>query len=148
MHEASRKHLSRSDISIGVLSCAKTPSFLRTVGVRQNHVFSAHSSSKQSGEESTKVLLLASCTTRPRRLTPPHVALFAGPTGLEIYERLVADAARVLCPGGRLIVELGFGTHERVRAMLDDRWCEVEIRPDLAGIPRVLAAQARRAVVV
>src|SRR5450755_1257861 len=26
----------------------------------------------------------------------PHVALFGGPTGLEIYERLIADAARVL----------------------------------------------------
>jgi release factor glutamine methyltransferase len=70
----------------------------------------------------------------------PHVALFAGPTGLEIYQRLIADAARVLRPGGWLIVELGFGTHERVRAMLDDRWGDVEIRPDLAGIPRVLAA--------
>src|ERR1035441_10502783 len=30
----------------------------------------------------------------------PHVALFAGPTGLEIYERLVRDAERVLGPGG------------------------------------------------
>ena len=29
----------------------------------------------------------------------PHVALFAGPTGFEIYERLVADARRVLAPG-------------------------------------------------
>jgi hypothetical protein len=38
------------------------------------------------------------------------------------------------------MVELGFGEHERVRDMLDDRWREIEIRPDLAGIPRVLAA--------
>jgi release factor glutamine methyltransferase len=70
----------------------------------------------------------------------PHVALFGGPTGFEIYGRLIADAARVLRPGGRLIVELGFGSHERVRAMLGDNWCDITIRPDLAGIPRVLAA--------
>jgi release factor glutamine methyltransferase len=74
----------------------------------------------------------------------PHVALFAGPTGFEIYRRLVDDAARVLRPGGWLIVELGFGSHERVRAMLDDRWRDVVIRPDLAGIPRVLAARLLR----
>jgi release factor glutamine methyltransferase len=71
----------------------------------------------------------------------PHIALFGGPTGLEIYRRLIVDAARVLRAGGRLIVELGFGTHEKVHAMLDDGWGEVDIRPDLAGIPRVLAAR-------
>jgi len=71
----------------------------------------------------------------------PHIALFAGRTGLELYQRLIAEAARVLRPGGWLIVELGFGTHERVEAMLDPRWSEVTIRPDLAGIPRVLAAR-------
>jgi release factor glutamine methyltransferase len=71
----------------------------------------------------------------------PHLALFAGPTGFEIYERLIADAARVLRPGGWLMLELGFGSHERVRSMLDDCWRDVQIRPDLAGIPRVLAAR-------
>jgi release factor glutamine methyltransferase len=38
----------------------------------------------------------------------PRVALFAGPTGLEIYERLAAEAERVLKPGGYLVVELGY----------------------------------------
>ena len=71
----------------------------------------------------------------------PPVALFSGPTGLEFYRRLIDEAARVLRPGGRLIVELGFGTHERVQAMLDTRWSEIAVRPDLAGIPRVLAAR-------
>jgi release factor glutamine methyltransferase len=74
----------------------------------------------------------------------PHVALFGGPSGLEAYRDLLADAARVLRPGGWLIVELGFGLHERVRAMLDERWGDAGIRPDLAGIPRVLAARLLR----
>jgi release factor glutamine methyltransferase len=71
----------------------------------------------------------------------PHVALFAGPTGLEIYERLVRDAERVLRPGGSLVMELGFRTSERVRAMLGPLWQDVQVVPDLAGIPRVLAAR-------
>jgi release factor glutamine methyltransferase len=71
----------------------------------------------------------------------PHVALFAGPTGFEIYERLVTDAARVLRPGGWLIMELGFTSRDRVLAMLDSGWREITVKPDLAGIPRVLAAR-------
>ncbi|HWQ53763.1 MAG TPA: peptide chain release factor N(5)-glutamine methyltransferase [Bryobacteraceae bacterium] len=71
----------------------------------------------------------------------PHVALFAGPTGYEIYERLVADARRVLRPGGWLIMELGFGTYQRVLEMLGCGWKSARTVPDLAGIPRVAAAQ-------
>ncbi|HSW50094.1 MAG TPA: peptide chain release factor N(5)-glutamine methyltransferase [Bryobacteraceae bacterium] len=71
----------------------------------------------------------------------PHVALFAGETGLEIYARVVAEAERVLRPGGALIVELGFKTHDRVRAMLGASWQDVRMAPDLAGIPRVLVAR-------
>jgi release factor glutamine methyltransferase len=71
----------------------------------------------------------------------PHVALFAGETGLEIYARLVKEAERVLRPGGALVMELGFNTSEPVRAMLGPRWRDVQILPDLAGIPRVLVAR-------
>ncbi len=71
----------------------------------------------------------------------PEVALFGGPTGFEIYERLVADAARVLRPGGWLVLELGYTSKDRVTAMLGANWRDVRIAPDLAGIPRVLAAR-------
>jgi release factor glutamine methyltransferase len=70
----------------------------------------------------------------------PHVALFAGQTGFEIYDRIVADARRVLRPGGRLIMELGFGSLDRVREMLAG-WRDLRVEPDLAGIPRVIAAR-------
>jgi release factor glutamine methyltransferase len=69
----------------------------------------------------------------------PHLALFGGPTGFEVYARIVADARRVLRPGGWLVMELGFGAHERVAEMLAE-WASVETVPDLAGIPRVIAA--------
>ncbi len=70
----------------------------------------------------------------------PHVALFGGETGFEIYERIIADAPRVLRPGGWLVMELGFGSCERVSAMLGG-WNDVQVEPDLAGIPRVIAAR-------
>ena len=71
----------------------------------------------------------------------PHVALFAGESGFEIYDRIVADASRVLRAGGWLIMELGFGCADHVRALLNG-WQEVQVAPDLAGIPRVIGARS------
>ena len=70
----------------------------------------------------------------------PHVALFAGETGFEIYDRIVADAPRVLGPGGWIVMELGFGSRDYVANLLSG-WRDVRIEPDLAGIPRVIAAR-------
>jgi release factor glutamine methyltransferase len=70
----------------------------------------------------------------------PPVALFAGATGFEIYERIVADAPRVLRPGGWLVMELGFGSLERVQELLRV-WRDLRVAPDLTGIPRVIAAR-------
>jgi release factor glutamine methyltransferase len=71
----------------------------------------------------------------------PRVALFAGETGFELYDRIVADAPRVLRPGGWLIMELGFGSHDHLAQLLSG-WEEVRISPDLVGMPRVIAARA------
>jgi release factor glutamine methyltransferase len=68
----------------------------------------------------------------------PHVALFAGDTGLEIYRRLIAQAGIVLKPGGRLLMELGYQSLEGVRALLADGWSDFEVISDLAGWPRVI----------
>jgi release factor glutamine methyltransferase len=70
----------------------------------------------------------------------PPVALFAGASGFELYERIAADAPRVLRPGGWLVMELGFGSLRRVSELLAD-WGEVRVEPDLAGIPRVIAGR-------
>jgi len=72
----------------------------------------------------------------------PHVALFAGETGFEIYDRIVADARRVLVPGGRLVMELGFGSRDHVAGLLRG-WEDLQIEPDLAGIPRVIRARSK-----
>jgi release factor glutamine methyltransferase len=85
-------------------------------------------------------LSLQSGLQREVRDWEPGVALFGGESGFEIYEKIVADAPRVLRPDGWLVMELGFGSRDRVAGLLSS-WKEVEIAPDLAGIPRVIAAR-------
>jgi release factor glutamine methyltransferase len=74
----------------------------------------------------------------------PHQALFAGPTGAEIYIRLVAESEKQLRDHGILVLELGHNSADAVRALFDtasSSWTKVSITMDLAGIPRVLAAE-------
>jgi len=70
----------------------------------------------------------------------PEVALYGGADGLAIYSRLVPEAERLLAPGGWLVMELGHTSGEAVRGMLG-AWRNVEIRKDLANLPRVILAQ-------
>jgi release factor glutamine methyltransferase len=70
----------------------------------------------------------------------PHVALFAGETGFEIYRHLTAQAALVVRRGGRLLMELGYRSLDGVREMLSASWVDIEVISDLAGLPRVLGA--------
>lgn len=68
----------------------------------------------------------------------PHVALFAGDTGLEIYRDLLAQAQHAVKPKGFAIFELGYRSIDGVRAMLGQQWTEVQVVTDLAGWTRVL----------
>lgn len=79
-------------------------------------------------------------TQREVRDYEPEVALYGGEDGFEIYRRLVPEAERLLRPDGWLIMEIGYASGEKVREMLAD-WSNVEIRYDLAGLPRVILAQ-------
>lgn len=72
----------------------------------------------------------------------PQRALYAGLTGLEVYERLIPQAWQALVPQGWLLLEMGQGQRDAVARLLQD-WDEVEFVADLQGIPRV--AIARRA---
>jgi len=70
----------------------------------------------------------------------PHLALFAGADGLDIYRRLIPEALRVLKPGGLLALEIGYGQADAVTALAADLQ-NIEIAQDLAGIPRVLTCE-------
>ena len=82
--------------------------------------------------------------TLPREILEhePAVALYGGEEGYEFYAELVAQATTRLKPGGVLVLELGHNSLPAVRPLFDDvRWTRVEVTNDLAGIPRVLAAE-------
>jgi release factor glutamine methyltransferase len=70
----------------------------------------------------------------------PHNAVFAGPTGLEIIERLIPQAHDALKPGGWLVMEISGTIVEGVQRLLFG-WQEIQIINDLQGIPRVVAAR-------
>jgi release factor glutamine methyltransferase len=76
----------------------------------------------------------------------PHSALFGGPTGIEMYQRLIDQARDLLRDRGILVLELGHDSAEHVRGIFDmqPEWTKVAITMDLAGIPRVLAAERAR----
>ena len=70
----------------------------------------------------------------------PARALFAGPTGNAIYERLIPQVREALMAGGWLVLEIGAQNEAGVRDLLRG-WERVEVRPDLRGIPRVVLAR-------
>ncbi len=70
----------------------------------------------------------------------PELALYGGEDGLEVYRRLIPEAGRILKPSGRLILEIGYNIQEPIQALLRE-WAQVEVRTDLASLPRVASAQ-------
>ena len=71
----------------------------------------------------------------------PLIALTSGPTGFEIYERLITGARRVLRPRGHMVLELGYNGSDRVIELLKERFENIRLAADLAGIPRVVSCQ-------
>jgi release factor glutamine methyltransferase len=73
----------------------------------------------------------------------PNLALFPGPTGVEIYGRLIEQAGSLLHQGGILVHELGHDSARYVREVFAAQpcWTNVSLTNDLAGIPRVIAAE-------
>jgi release factor glutamine methyltransferase len=73
----------------------------------------------------------------------PAEALFAGPDGLDVIRRLVAQAPTRLRPGGYLVLEMAFDHEPALRALLAQAcWQEPAFYRDGAGHRRVV--QARR----
>jgi len=72
----------------------------------------------------------------------PEIALYGGEEGYEFYAELITQAAMHLKPDGILILELGHNSLSAVQPILDaPTWTNVGVTNDLAGIPRVIAAE-------
>jgi release factor glutamine methyltransferase len=74
----------------------------------------------------------------------PRLALLAGGEGLDVIERLLAQAARRLSPRGCLLVEIGEVQGQAARSLAETafnaarRGVEIRLHRDLAGKDRVL----------
>jgi release factor glutamine methyltransferase len=70
----------------------------------------------------------------------PRIAVFSGHEGMDIYRRLIPQADEHLSPGGWFVAEIGFSEEANVRELLAG-WADIQVTPDLQGIPRVIAAR-------
>lgn len=69
----------------------------------------------------------------------PHLALRGGEDGLDFYRSITEKWTAVLRVGGRLLFEVGIGQADEVlRIMRSVGFGDLEITPDLNGIPRVV----------
>ncbi len=79
---------------------------------------------------------------QPEVLFEPKTALDGGPDGLDAIRRLIREAPAYLKPGGRLMLEIGFGQAGAVREMINDApgLGFEKIILDFAGIERIISA--------
>ena len=75
----------------------------------------------------------------------PGLALDGGEDGLDFYRRLAGQVAPFLAPQGLLVLEVGAGQANEVAGLLEQSgsFVPAQVRPDLAGIPRVVSAARR-----
>ncbi len=71
----------------------------------------------------------------------PRVAWGGLDSGDEVYRRLFPQAHQALKPGGSVVVEIGYNMRDAVLALLGAEWTDVDVRPDVRGIPRVVSAR-------
>jgi release factor glutamine methyltransferase len=73
----------------------------------------------------------------------PLQALDGGADGLDAYRTLIPQAARLLVPGGALVVEAGRGQSGDIQGLMTAEGLTLErpAKADLAGIPRAVAGR-------
>ncbi len=74
----------------------------------------------------------------------PALALDGGVDGLDAYRAIIADLPRLLRPGGRFALEIGFDQAEAVMMLAESAGLvALQYLPDLAGHDRVVLGQAQ-----
>lgn len=76
------------------------------------------------------------------RCFEPQIALLAGNNGLDCYQKLAAQTATRLVPGGWLLVEIGYQQAAAVQQLFTAAGLrEIFVRDDYAGQPRVVGGR-------
>jgi len=146
----------RNAVTHGVAGriCFLESNFLDSLPAGEQYAAPLHSTARTTGMHESRSFDLvvsnppyvgrreASTLTREVREHEPEIALYGGEEGYELYADLIAQAAAHLKPGGVLVLELGHDSLHAVRPLLEaPAWTDVGVTNDLAGIPRVLAAE-------
>jgi release factor glutamine methyltransferase len=152
--ELSAANIYATDISPAALAVAGRNAVRHTVEKRIRFLQSdlARPLARDDWKESTFDLIVSNPPYIPKRDAPtlarevrdhePAIALYGGEEGYELYAALIALAGLHLKPGGIFVAELGHDSLPAVQPLLDARhWTAVGVSNDLAGIPRVIAAE-------
>jgi release factor glutamine methyltransferase len=75
----------------------------------------------------------------------PRLALEAGPDGLAVYRRLIAEAPAHLAPGGHLLLEIGSTQESAVRELLDaaNSLEAISVKLDGQKLPRIVVSRRK-----
>jgi len=146
-HELPRAEVTAVDISAAALRVAKENAERHGVAERirfvESDLLDAVRGKRFDGVVSNPPYVAEGEVLEPQvREWEPALALYAGPTGLEVVRRLIPQAWTALVPNGWLLIEMGQGQRAAMANMLSD-WDAVEFVADLQGIARVAIAQRR-----
>ena len=79
---------------------------------------------------------------QPEVAQEPAMALEAGEDGLVFYRALAQHYKNALCPGGALVLEIGWQQREAVTALLaENGWAEIRCIQDFGGNDRCVTAR-------
>jgi len=86
-------------------------------------------------------------TLQPELAAEPALALYGGEDGRQAIAQIMADVARLLRPGGTLLMEIGYDQGAYVATTMETlgSWSRVMVHDDYAGLPRIVQAQRRDA---
>jgi release factor glutamine methyltransferase len=143
------------DLSVAALDCAARNAELHGVGGRLLPVCADYTSALKPAEACPRGAGFDWVVSNPPYIRTavlaelarevihhdPVLALDGGKDGLAAYRRIVADAARLLAPGGRIGLEIGHDQAADVEKQLRHHgFGEIEIIGDLSGNDRVALA--------
>jgi release factor glutamine methyltransferase len=150
-HELPAAHIVATDISAAALEVARRNAERHGVASRINFVqcnlrdeilHDSHLCDLLVSNPPYISLREAAALPREVREHEPAAALFGGEAGTELYGPLLAQASKLVKPGGILVLELGHDSAEYVLGILGPpAWTTIAITNDLAGIRRVASAQ-------
>jgi release factor glutamine methyltransferase len=146
-HSLPQAHVTAVDISSAALTVASENAERHHVAGRirfvESDLFTALPDERFDVIVSNPPYVAESETLEPQvRDYEPHSALYAGPSGLDIYRRLIPQARLSLNPEGWLLLEIGHGQQLELAALLST-WDKITFVTDLQSIPRVAIARRR-----